>query len=491
MNKFVSQPLDKQMNRQNFLSRVEKLEAKAAPQPSATIGNLSELSPDAGDQFAGTYYVVDQATGAIRGYLTATPNEQFPGFHLAFFDTNKNLQFGADADTGKLVAGGGDVTLGDDGTVMLDYLPLELRAQSTTYGDLYSSFVYAEGRNGGLIVVSNAKRGNTNLIVDGDFESGGLSNWDTTSYGGGGIEVVSDYKHDGSYSAHFYSVYEQTGYQYSTLLTPTPFAVTAGNTYLFQSHIDRSGIGTSTTAWVQYYASSTDAPGSTIGSDVLLVLDRETKAWQRCMGVPSVAPTGANYARIKIQVSGFTEVWIDDISFVDIESAAWMEGTTDGWDMHGKVTAITFNGAPVGFGAQKTLGIDQNRSTANSYNYQEQDVIIRNTLSLSQVLWDIKNAGDYTLTIYDWEGNTLKTVAVAGVTAGSADVVFDTADYVLPPGRYKIRMTKSSTAVTWNDYNSAADQLFTEFEIINQIRYDGSGFGFRAPMKLRYYPTSY
>lgn len=115
MNKFVSQPLEKKMNRQNPMTRIERLENKTGPQPSAVIGNVSELSPDAGDFIAGTYYVVDQQTGAIRGYMTATPNDQFPGYHLAFFDNAGVLQFGVSADTGQAIAGGGVVTLDDDG----------------------------------------------------------------------------------------------------------------------------------------------------------------------------------------------------------------------------------------------------------------------------------------------------------------------------------------------------------------------------------------
>lgn len=119
MNSFVNQPLDKQMNRENLIDKIEALEDAVGPQPSATIGNLSELSPDAGDQVAGTYYVVDQQTGAIRGYLTATPSEQFPGYHLAFFDNAGVLQFGVSADDGHALAGGGVVILDDDGISIL------------------------------------------------------------------------------------------------------------------------------------------------------------------------------------------------------------------------------------------------------------------------------------------------------------------------------------------------------------------------------------
>lgn len=64
MKKFVTQPLDKQMNRGNLVDKIAKLGDRIGPKPSATIGNIGELSPDSGDLIINILRVIDQETQA-------------------------------------------------------------------------------------------------------------------------------------------------------------------------------------------------------------------------------------------------------------------------------------------------------------------------------------------------------------------------------------------------------------------------------------------
>lgn len=139
----------------------------------------------------------------------------------------------------------------------------------------------------------------------------------------------------------------------------------------------------------------------------------------------------------------------------------------------------------------KTEGADQNRNTSATFAYLAQRVMVSRILILDAVLWDIRIAGDYTLTIRDMSNNILYTVAVTGVLAGSADVAFDLSpDVVLQPGCYWFRLTVSGAAVSWSDYNSANDEYRSAFGLVSPCDYGGTLYNYRAPLKLRYYDST-
>lgn len=178
-NKFVSQPLDKQMNRDNIVDKIEGLQNASGVKPSATIGTVSELTPDSGDMIAGTYYVVDQATGAIRGYMTATPTEQFPGYYLAFFDASGTFQFGVNADNGQAVAGGGAVMLDANGiSVVASSTYADMRSYKLLDGSDVMGGVFGYAQETGNVVTfrTNAVTGKTSYAwIDAQSPSGGRS----------------------------------------------------------------------------------------------------------------------------------------------------------------------------------------------------------------------------------------------------------------------------------------------------------------------------
>jgi hypothetical protein len=61
---FVNQPLQKKLNRQNILSRLERVESQSGIRPSARVGQLSDLTQAVGNLIVtGGITVVDSATG--------------------------------------------------------------------------------------------------------------------------------------------------------------------------------------------------------------------------------------------------------------------------------------------------------------------------------------------------------------------------------------------------------------------------------------------
>jgi len=137
-----------------------------------------------------------------------------------------------------------------------------------------------------------------------------------------------------------------------------------------------------------------------------------------------------------------------------------------------------------------SLGLDQNRNTAGTYTYAAQNIRVVRPILLDAVLWDIRIAGNYTLTIRDAEDNILYTILVEGIGNGSEDVVFALSpNVVIPPGGYILRLTVSGAAVLWSDRNSNTDYFFSPFDILGQINYGGTPSNYRAPLRLRYYDS--
>jgi len=150
MSDFVRKPLLKHLNKQNPITRIENLEASAI-RPSATVSQVSQLSPDAGEMVAGTYYVYDPNTGQMRGYLTASPKAAAPGYHLAFFDSAGVFQFGVSADDGSAVAAAGQVVINDDGLTIgtggLNYIRFTDLTLNVNISSIFASHNTGAGSN--------------------------------------------------------------------------------------------------------------------------------------------------------------------------------------------------------------------------------------------------------------------------------------------------------------------------------------------------------
>ena len=137
-----------------------------------------------------------------------------------------------------------------------------------------------------------------------------------------------------------------------------------------------------------------------------------------------------------------------------------------------------------------TFGIDQDRNTGGSFAYQAQTVWITRPILLTSVLWDIRIADNYTLTVRQADETILATKYVASVGAASEDEEFALDDdLLLDPGYYRFRMTPDSSQ-QWSDKGGDDDYYFNTLAIVYAVDYGGTTFpAYRAPLKLKYYDS--
>ena len=107
-------------------------------------------------------------------------------------------------------------------------------------------------------------------------------------------------------------------------------------------------------------------------------------------------------------------------------------------------------------------------------------------MKLAAILCDCRNAATYTCTLRDFEDNVLATSPGVAIAAGTADVVFDMGGYEMLPGRYRVRITRSSASTWW--FTDTALFQTTEYEVVGTATFDTteSATG-KAPFKLQFY----
>ena len=138
----------------------------------------------------------------------------------------------------------------------------------------------------------------------------------------------------------------------------------------------------------------------------------------------------------------------------------------------------------------ETFGIDQDRSTGGSFAYQAQTVWITRPILLTSVLWDIRIADNYTLTVRKADETVLATKYIASVGAASEDEEFALDNnLLLDPGYYRFRMTPDSSQ-QWYDKNGDENYYFNPFSIVYAVDYGGTEYPlYRAPLKLKFYDS--
>jgi len=183
-----------------------------------------------------------------------------------------------------------------------------------------------------------------------------------------------------------------------------------------------------------------------------------------------------------IAVSNDT-VFVPDVNNIVFESAV----VTDNGG--GQVTVSV-----IGFSEDITTeGVAKNRNTTGSFTYQEQPIIIYRPIKLISVQWDIRVAGNYTLSIRDENGTIIEDVIVAGIGAVSADNVFTLVNpRPLRAGAYRLRMTNNAGACLWSDKNT--NNFFypawNQSWVTRQMNYDGTTFSnYTAPFDLNFYDS--
>jgi hypothetical protein len=240
---------------------------------------------------------------------------------------------------------------------------------------------------------------------------------------------------------------------------------------------------------------------SPIGDDEILIEDSAASYAKKKVKITNL-PGGADADAIHDNTSGeihaitekATPVDADEIVIED-SAASYAKkrvqiGNLPGGSSETDLVKLTF---AVG---TTTSGQDRQRTTGGSYTNIGAWIWILRPIKLSQVLWDIKKAATYTLTIKTPDSSaTLWTFDDVVVAADdTADVVFTPpgAPLLMMPGIYYFLMTASGS-VTWDDNNTDTSYalIFDYWGIMREF-YNGSvDNNFSLPMKLVFYLGTY
>jgi len=200
---------------------------------------------------------------------------------------------------------------------------------------------------------------------------------------------------------------------------------------------------------------------------------------------PTVAYNDAN--GWTVATSDITDFVAGDVLIFGFDQVA--TGAADAMCVGG---AVGGGGGGLSFGETITTeGKAQNRNTAGAYSYQEQPTTLYRPIKLISIQWDIRVAGDYTLSIRDENGTVIEDIIVVGIGAASADNLFTLASpRILQAGAYRLRMTENSGSVLWSDYGTSGI-YYPAWNTERKIIYDGSGYGYTAPFDLNFYDSTF
>lgn len=254
MSDFVEKPLKKKLNKGNPASRLDNLERKTGPQPSASVRALDELSPDMGDQIAGRFIAPSDETAeptdpAFSGVFLAAEEQELP-------DGTQ------DAWLAKINAGEVEFSVGIEGIYQnrLTNGYKHIADDGTTFRKGELGMTTLEGRTApsfGLGYTEN--NGGTEKLTNGSFETGDLMGWTTVS---GSPVVSSGPEMDGKNGTYFVKINN------GDLISQT--VNISASSMLVASVISQteSGVGGYTQVYLKYYTGA-NGTGTQIRTDTV------------------------------------------------------------------------------------------------------------------------------------------------------------------------------------------------------------------------------
>jgi hypothetical protein len=128
----------------------------------------------------------------------------------------------------------------------------------------------------------------------------------------------------------------------------------------------------------------------------------------------------------------------------------------------------------------------KNFSDTVSQSYLEQYIQVFRAMRIKEFLLDVYKAGDYTITLRDYENNVLKSITVTGIADATLAVVFAADDFLVTPGLYRIHVA-STVSRLYYLYNLVGMQIHSELQTTGYIPLGGYT-NYHVPIQWVFYP---
>jgi hypothetical protein len=128
----------------------------------------------------------------------------------------------------------------------------------------------------------------------------------------------------------------------------------------------------------------------------------------------------------------------------------------------------------------------KNFNDTASQAYLEQVFLVYRAMKIKEFLLDVYKAGDYTITLRDYESNVLKSITVTGIADATLSVVFNAGNFLVLPGLYHLRVASTVSRLFYL-YNGSGNQIFSEIQTTSYILLGGYT-NYHIPARWVFYP---
>ena len=472
------------------------IEAGTITADRITVSNLQALSANMGNlSVSGLLTMNGEGSALAIGITPPTSSTEGTGIWIdrtgIYGLLNSSQQMAMNSTTGKFDFCGGLAYIDADGITgsqLLKWMIRQIATSGANERTMKFGMDLPEGSTTPAAVWSYTSPAGAELMVNGGAELGDFTGWTKTTETNG-VWNTSAYKRTGTYSFIFFAT---TGSTSATgVLTSARMGVTAANNHLCAGYLysqSRAALPLKlpeyvlpTTAKIEVKWYDHISAGSLLRTDTI----RSGAVSGSWVGneLAKTSPTGAlSAAFVLTMVVTKTNVqvcscYFDDMAFSEVTANQKLWLADNGLN----VSNLVANYSPT----LLTKGRNQNGGTTSSHTFMWQRFFLYRKIKLASVLCDCRNAATYTCTLRDFDDNVLATSAPVTIAAATANVVFDMGGYEMLPGRYRVRITRSSASTWW-----FTDALFqtTEYEVVGTATFDTteSSTG-KAPFKLQFY----
>jgi hypothetical protein len=454
-------------------------------------GRLSDITDDLGEVTRGRFRVVDD-NGNTRMILSGENllEELGVSAHFVGLDADGVPQFWMDADNGAGTFAGGDGVIDDEG----------IHTNGVRYGILQhaqdpagsypreaclemfypGSTTYPAWR----LRLANVLN-TTNLLTNGDFETGDTTGWEVTDdLVAGSITATSDG------AGGYYGLYESTGG--SPRLRTVPATITEKLGYYIEVYASANCPATapSLSLFVDFYS---DAGGTVYAGGQLVdfrafeTLESGGYGFETTKMYGYVhAAKNAVTAKLRFYVNysgGPYSVIVDNAKLIQRDFSELILNLDAGQ----RSSHLNFRGPT---SAEITAGPDYDTAAATSHSSLIGEVLVNKPMRITGALWDVRNTGDYTLYLAN-AGDGLAIRELWSGTVGSAGEITMTftEPLVLTTGVHFLRLYRSGGATTWWTVAAAYGAIGDDFRVNRISRDMGASWATGSiPAKLVYTP---